>query len=247
MQHVRVTDDGARIGFVELPGKEPTRVFIHGLGSSSLPYFTHIAAAPALIENRSLLVDLLGFGISDRPRTFGYTLPEQADGVARLLDSLNISAADVIAHSMGGAVAVTLASKRPDLVGRLVVAEPNLRPTDRPRIEGYSEEEFIQNGFQEALATTGEVWPVTMRLADPVAMYRSEDALGKNMIDNLGEVFLNLRVPRLMIRGAKTPSIHCEDEIRAAEIPLVSIANAGHNMMLDNAPAFTAALAAFLA
>lgn len=246
MKHVSVTDDGARIGFVELPGKEQTRLFIHGLGSSSLPYFTHIAADPAFIGNRSLLVDLLGFGISDRPRTFSYTLPEQADCIARLLDSLNISAADVIAHSMGGAIAVTLADKRPDLVGRLVVAEPNLRRTVRPRIEGYSEEEFIQRGFQEALATTGDVWPVTMRLADPAAMYRSEEALGKNMIENLGEIFLGLRIPRLMIRGAKTSSIHCEYEIRAAKIPIVSIANAGHNMMLDNAPAFIAALAAFL-
>lgn len=46
--------------------------------------------------------------------------------IAWLLDRLGRTQCTVIGHSMGGAVAIMLAAKRPDLVGRLVLAESNL-------------------------------------------------------------------------------------------------------------------------
>ena len=36
--------------------------------------------------------------------------------------------AELVAHSMGGAVAIVLAARRPDLVSRLVLTEANLDP-----------------------------------------------------------------------------------------------------------------------
>lgn len=246
MKLATVTDDGARIGYVELAGREPVRLFIHGLGSSALAYFTSIAADPLLFGNQSLLVDLLGFGISDRPQDYDYTIDRQAESLARLLDSLRLSNVDVIAHSMGGSIAVALAASRPDLVGRLVLCEPSLKPTSRPRVEAYTEQAFIEEGFATALASVGDIWPVTMRIADPVAMYRSEHSLGKNMPLDLCERLLGLTMPRLIIIGARTPEPHCLDQMRAAGLPIVTIADAGHNMMLDNHAAFVAALQDFL-
>ncbi|MVA55397.1 alpha/beta fold hydrolase [Agrobacterium vitis] len=245
MKHVAVTDTGARIGYVELAGREPVRIFIHGLGSSSLAYFTASAADPLLVGQRSLLIDLLGFGISDRPQDYDYTIDRQAQSLARLLDDLGLSNVDIVAHSMGGSIAVALASSRPDLVGSLVLCEPSLTPTPRLRAEAYTEHAFIEQGFANALTSVGDVWPATMRNADPVAMYRSEHSLGKNMPDDLCERLLGLTMPRLIIVGAKTPNPHCQDQIRAASLPVVTIPEAGHNMMLDNHAAFVAALRDF--
>lgn len=242
MKHVEVLRDGSRIGYVELSGKEPVRIFIHGLGSSSLAYFTSIATDPKLAGHRTLLVDLLGFGISDRPHGFGYTLSEQATALARFMDKLNIFKADIIAHSMGGAIAIMLASTRPDLVGRLIVCEANLLPTPRPRIEAYSEERYVAEGFAKTLTTIGNVWPITMRIADPVAMYRSEQSLGKNMPTDLTDRFINLPMPHAFIQGERSPAPHNEDRIWAANIPVISISKAGHNMMLDNQSEFISAL-----
>ncbi|OLP44534.1 alpha/beta fold hydrolase [Rhizobium oryziradicis] len=242
MKHVEVLNDGSRIGYVELPGNEPVRIFVHGLGSSSLAYYTSVATDPKIAGQRTLLIDLLGFGISDRQQDFGYSLSEQAAALASFMDKLEISKADVIAHSMGGAIAIMLASTRPDLVGRLVVCEANLLPTPRPRIDAYSEDLYIAEGFASTLKNIGNIWSVTMRLADPVAMYRSEQSLGKNMPTDLSDRFINLPMPHAFIQGERSPAPHDKDRIVAADIPIITIPDAGHNMMLDNQDAFISAL-----
>src|SRR6266536_3165602 len=50
-----------------LPGREPARVFLAGLGLAAAAGFAHVVAEPELSGRRSLLVDCLGFGFSDRP------------------------------------------------------------------------------------------------------------------------------------------------------------------------------------
>ncbi len=44
-----VTPGGDRIRWVELPGGEPARVYVHGLGATSPAYFA-ASAAPPLLE-----------------------------------------------------------------------------------------------------------------------------------------------------------------------------------------------------
>ncbi|MFI9595231.1 alpha/beta fold hydrolase [Nonomuraea sp. NPDC052265] len=67
---------------------------------------------PELAGHRSLFVDLLGFGTSDRPTAFGYTMEEHADALATALRAADVRAAQVVAHSMGGTIAVHLARQR---------------------------------------------------------------------------------------------------------------------------------------
>ncbi len=123
---------GGCIRWTESPGEEPARVYVHGLGSVSSVYHAHIAARPELAGRRSLFVDLPGHGISDRPADFGYTLEDHAVALAAALDAAGVSDADLIAHSMGGSVAIVLAGRRPDLVSRLVLTEANLDASPRP-------------------------------------------------------------------------------------------------------------------
>jgi pimeloyl-ACP methyl ester carboxylesterase len=138
MHSAQVLPDGSRIRWVEIAGVEPTLVFVHGLGASSAPYFAPVAAHPALAGRRSLMIDMLGFGISDRPTGLAYTLEEHADALAVALEQAAVGAADIVAHSMGGAVAITLAARHPHLVGRLVLADANLDPTPLPQTRSSS-------------------------------------------------------------------------------------------------------------
>ncbi len=92
------------------------------------PAFAHIATRPPLNGQRSLLVDFLGFGYSDKPADFSYTIEDHAASVIKLLDELGVQRCELIGHSMGGSVAILVASQRPDLVSRLVIAEANLDP-----------------------------------------------------------------------------------------------------------------------
>lgn len=242
MRDVEVGPEGARMRYVDFPGRAPACVFLHGLGSSSSAYFACVAADPALGGRRCLMPDFLGFGLSDRPAGFGYGLRDHALSLARALDVLGVSGANVVGHSMGGAIAIILAAERPDLVQCLVLAEPNLTPSRRKRVEEYTEESFTSAGFAAALDAVGPHWAATMRLADPRALYRCEHALGEAMEPGVTEMLLGLPLPRTLIMGDRTSLCAAEQTAATAGIPLIRIADAGHNMMLDNPPDFVAAL-----
>jgi pimeloyl-ACP methyl ester carboxylesterase len=243
VKHVVVGPEGARLGYAEKDGEGRTVVLLHGLGASSPVYFAATAAAPEFARCRVLMVDLLGFGISDRPRDFGYTLEEQADAVARGLDALGLFGVDVVGHSMGGSIALILATRRPDLVARVVLAEPNLRPTPRPRVEPFTESAFVDHGFAQALEAVGPDWAATMRLADPVAVHRSELALGRA---NLLPLLADLTMPCTLVEGEHTGELVADPEIQALGLPVVVVPGAGHVMMLDNPIGFATAVSGAL-
>jgi pimeloyl-ACP methyl ester carboxylesterase len=66
---------------------------------------------------------MLGTGQSGRPSKADYSLTGQARRVAAALDTLGIQGAIVVAHSVGGSVAMRLAVERRDLVAGLVSIE----------------------------------------------------------------------------------------------------------------------------
>jgi pimeloyl-ACP methyl ester carboxylesterase len=239
IHHAQVRPD-ARMRWVELPGADPARVYVHGLGSSSPAYFAGTATHPAAERRRSLLVDLLGYGISDRPADFSYTLADQAGMLAAALDAAGVRAAEVVAHSMGGSVAVLLAAHRPDLVSRLVAVEANLDPAPRPRLDGWDESSFAAEGFARTLTAVGEEWAATMRLADPVAVYRSERSLGAA---DLRGTIAALPMPTVYVQGARSGPLAGAAALAEAGVEVRVVADAGHNVMLDNPDGFAAALA----
>ncbi len=73
-------------------------------------------------RHRVIAVDLLGHGGSEKPAS-GYSIPDQADLVAAALGRLNVRDAEVVGHSLGGAVAVALAQQSPQLVDRVVIVD----------------------------------------------------------------------------------------------------------------------------
>jgi pimeloyl-ACP methyl ester carboxylesterase len=249
-----VLPDGSNIRWVEFPGISPARVYLHGLGSISMPYFAPTAAHPCLAGHRSLLLDLLGFGLSDRPEDATYTLEEHADTVATALAAAGVSGADVIGHSMGGAVAIVLAARHPGLVARLVLVDANLdpvAPTLRPgsasaSISAYTEQEFLAHGWSETLDLVGPHWAATMRLAGCTALYRSAVHLARATTPTMREMLLALPIPRTFLHP-HDDAPEAAEKLAAAGVKLVSVPDCGHNIMLDNPQAFVAELATALA
>ena len=113
--------DGARVHFQEFgePG-DPTLLLIHGYTASTYAWRT---AAPMLADEgfRVIAVDLLGFGYSEKPRWFDYSIQAQARMVSRFMDRLGIGRATVVGSSYGGAVAATLALDYAERVEKLVL------------------------------------------------------------------------------------------------------------------------------
>jgi pimeloyl-ACP methyl ester carboxylesterase len=252
MRVAQVRPDGSGIRWVELPGRSPARVYLHGLGASSAPYYARATAHPDLAGYRSLLMDLLGFGISDRPEDAAYTLEEHADTVAAALSAAGVRGADLIGHSMGGAVAIVLAARHPDLVSRLILIDANLDPAPRTPLPGssyistFTEQEFLERGWSETLERVGPHWAATMRLAGRTALYRSAVHLARATTPTMRETLLGLPIPRTFLHPQGDAPEGAE-KLAAAGVRLVSVPDCGHNIMLDNPRAFVAELATALA
>jgi len=95
-------------------------------------------------DHRVISVDLLGHGGSEKPGS-GYTPPNQAKLVAQALRRLRVRDAEVVGHSLGGAVSVALAEQDPDLVNRVAIV-------DMPPDNSYGDLGFIAGlAFQPIL------------------------------------------------------------------------------------------------
>ena len=118
-----VSVDGARIHYQEFgDATKPTLLLIHGYTASLYVWKT---VAPKLAETGFHIValDLVGFGYSEKPRWFDYSITSQARVVARFMNRLGIGRATVIGSSYGGAIAATLALDYPERVEKLVLVD----------------------------------------------------------------------------------------------------------------------------
>jgi pimeloyl-ACP methyl ester carboxylesterase len=248
MQQAEFDSRGSRIRWTEVPGAEPARVYLHGLGAASAVFHAHIAARPELVGRRSLFVDLPGHGISDRPLDFGYTLEDHAHAVAVALDAARLSGVELIAHSMGGSIAVVLAHRRPDLVSRLVLTEANLDPFPPPtagssKIASYEEGAFVDGGYARVLDDIGSVWAATMRLADPRALHRSAAGLRRGSDPMMRDLLEKLPIDRVYLQGEHSGELAGREDLEAAGVHVVTVPGAGHNIMFDSPEAFAAVVA----
>ena len=87
------------------PGK-PVILFIHGFPSASWDWHQQWAALSA--DYHLVAMDMLGFGLSDKPAPYSYTLVEQAKFYLALLQHLNITQCHILAHDYGDSVAQEL-------------------------------------------------------------------------------------------------------------------------------------------
>lgn len=97
-------------------------VLVHGLGASAA-FWRPVSHELAKRRVPTLTPDLLGFGRSSRLGTH-FHLDDQAAAIIRLVAARNRGPVLLVAHSYGAAVAVVVASKRPDLISSLVLVEP---------------------------------------------------------------------------------------------------------------------------
>ncbi len=92
------------------PRSAPTVLLLHGFPSSSHDF--HRVADKLAAEHRVLTLDLLGFGLSDKPSEYSYSLVEQAELVMLLCRHLAVPRVKIVAHDMGTSVATELLARR---------------------------------------------------------------------------------------------------------------------------------------
>ena len=97
-----------------------TIVFLHGIPTWS--YLWREIAPAFEAEYRVVVPDLLGFGNSDRREGFDRSIRAQEAMLGELLDALGEGSVTLVAHDIGGGVALRFAANSPERVERLVVS-----------------------------------------------------------------------------------------------------------------------------
>ena len=118
-----ITVEGARLHYQEFGDPtRPTLLLIHGYTAS---LFVWHKVAPMLADAgfHVIAVDLVGFGYSDKPRWFDYSIQSQARIVSRFMNRLGIGRATLVGSSYGGAVSMTICLDYPEFVEKLVLVD----------------------------------------------------------------------------------------------------------------------------
>lgn len=251
--------DGVFLRYMELPGEGAPLVWIHGWQCSSTGELLPAAVQPPLAGRRSMLVDLLGHGYSDKPHDFAFTLVEHARTVVELFDALGIEDCALVGHSMGGEIAVRVAAARPGPVSALVMAEGTLDAHGEEVFGGQSEEEFVARGFGDMVASqrsTAEADPAGIpavhlgmtQLLEPRAVYRSAVSMRDGHDPSARWLLAELTVPRWYFVGELSePEPDFENLLRTLGVSLLRVPGTGHAMGLQNPRGFAEALAGVLA
>jgi pimeloyl-ACP methyl ester carboxylesterase len=224
------------------------------MGGIAWASFGHIAGHPSMGGRRSIVIDLPGHGLSDRPAGWGYSLDDHAAVVAAVCRHLGLESIDLVGHSLGGDIAVVVTGRNPGLVGRLVIAEANLEPLPpsptakrySQRIASQTEADFIASGYRELIDTV-PFWAPMLRLCDARAVYRSAVGIVTHVRPTGREILESLTIPRTFIRGELGEELRDPAGLQAAGVRVVTIPRAGHIMMDDDPAAFVEALSMALA
>src|SRR3954469_14920576 len=110
-------------------------VFLHGFPTSSHLWSDVVPLMPA--GHRLVVVDLLGYGRSDRPNGRPVDVRAHAERVVELLDELRIRRACIVGHGIGGGIAQSIAVRHPQRVSHLCLIDSvafDRWPTFRARL-----------------------------------------------------------------------------------------------------------------
>jgi 2-hydroxymuconate-semialdehyde hydrolase len=103
-------------------GEKAPVVLLHGSGPGVSAWANWRLTLPELAKNfRALAPDILGFGYTERPAGFKYRLDGWVDHIIGFLDALKLKRVSLVGNSMGGALALALTTRRPELIERVVL------------------------------------------------------------------------------------------------------------------------------
>jgi len=256
---------GWRVRYL-VAGEGDPLLLVHGLGGSAANW---VALVPLLLPGRRLLVpDLPGHGGSS-PLPAAPSLNGFADRIGLLLDGPTA----VVGHSLGGAIALRLAIRWPELVNRLVLAgaagissgtrraryglaitallKPGRRIAPHRRLVGRSAAlktlVFGRWGAADPPALPAEV--AEAFLVGPERHTDTASAAQALVRDDPRPDLDRVRCPTLLLWGARDNQLPVSDAFeyaRRLRAPLRVIADCGHLLIGERPDACADAIASFL-
>lgn len=218
----------------------PVLLYIHGNTGGKL-WFEWVMNVAGY---RTIALDMPNFGDSDYLDTAD--IDTYASWVARFLSALEVTGAYVVGHSLGGAVAISLAVQHPILVGRLLLVdsapvEGLHTPAEYyPIVERYKDDQELLKNALRSVTPTMRDEAFLQRLTEtamqmnPIAFTGNPRALDRfDYRGRVGEV----RIMVLVVRG-ELDALITEDMARATAEAFPhgefrSLEGVGHSVMVE--------------
>jgi pimeloyl-ACP methyl ester carboxylesterase len=245
------------------PPNAPHVVFVHGLGGSIATWALNL---PAFAEQfRICALDLVGAGDSAKPET-DYSVAALTDFLARFLDALGSDwqQVSIVAHSLGGAVALTFAQRYPDRVQKLVLIDSaglgseidpvvlNLMKSEpTPEHIGAELACFFSNADLVQQALIDQVYQQRTQPGAHQALVATSEAAfagGQQHID-LRETLAALPRPSLIVWGIADkviPVAHAQEAQGGAQSRIEAFADCGHCPHIEHSETFNQLVRTFL-
>ena len=159
--------DGNRIHYVE-EGEGRPIVFLHGLGAQ-LHHFRHTLFGRLGAGYRLIALDRPGSGYSVRASGATGRLPEQADVVRRFIEELRLERPLIVGHSLGGAVALALATEHPSALSGIALLSPltHLEARIRQRFDLL----YVPSALLRRILAYTAAIPLSLRYAQPTLRF----------------------------------------------------------------------------
>jgi pimeloyl-ACP methyl ester carboxylesterase len=142
--------DGVKVEVVDWGGNGRALLLLAGSGNSA-----HICEdfAPKLADSYHVYgITRRGYGLSSKPER-GYSVPELAEDVWRVIQSLHLAKPVIVGHSMAGSEVSFLGQKHPSDLAALIYLDGNADPMDYP----WSNAEYRALTTKHADATAAPV------------------------------------------------------------------------------------------
>ncbi len=223
---------------------------VHGLGCSK-DSFHHIWNLTDFDNYSILVLDLAGFGESSKSKKFSYTMEAQAQICAEILKKFSYKKLHIVAHSMGGAVALLLPDDILNETKTFTNVEGNLIDADcgiiSRKIISVPPAVFESDIFPELrdqFNNFGKRYAaIDSTSAD--AFYKSAESLVTWSDSNkLLEIFLGLPCRKAYFFGDQNVDLPTVTHV--GEVQKVKIKQSGHFPMNDNPKDFYCELYKFM-
>ncbi|MHA3770819.1 alpha/beta fold hydrolase [Verrucomicrobiota bacterium sgz303538] len=235
-------------------GKGDPVVMLHGMPTWS--FLWHRLTPKLTDQYRVLAPDLGGFGFSDKSDRFDRSLGRQMTFLDNWFDSLRFGKVHLVAHDIGGGLALRLAAILPERVASLCLINSvcydawpieAMLQLGHPEIYRKLSASAVLKLLRQALARgfasqpdEEELEGLLMPYATEVgklSLIRDASALNTNLTTELTPLLQTIKVPTTVIWGADDIFLPIKYGERLAwDIPgarLVRVLKAGHFVMLD--------------
>ena len=228
----------------------PVTLMVHGAGGTHLDWPAELRRLP---EANAIIPDLPGHGRSPGPGR--NSIGAYAADMVALLDALKIPRAIIAGHSMGGAIALTMALAYPDRVAGLILIGTGAKLSVHPDILNRALTETdrvidLITKWEWAAGADEQLRRLSRkRLAETLPAVLQGDYQACNAFD-VREQLGNLKTPTLIIGGTADRmtafkfSTYLQEQIAGAQLAVIE--GGGHKMMLEQPQAVAAAVQQWL-